>query len=63
MHLVQPMQMRSSMNATTGGFSTPCAGSSGISSRPSRRASARMPACPPGGHWLMPALPAAMASA
>ncbi len=61
MHLVQPMHTASSISATVRGASTPCAGSSGFSARPSSAASARMPAAPPGGHWLMSASPAAIA--
>jgi hypothetical protein len=63
MHSVQPMQRGSSITATRRACSTPFAGSSGFGSRPSSAASLRIPAAPPGGHWLMSASPAAIASA
>jgi hypothetical protein len=63
MHRVQPMQRSSSITATRRARSTPFAGLSGFASRPSSAASLPIPASPPGGHWLMSASPAAIASA
>jgi hypothetical protein len=63
MHLVQPMQVSSSIMAAVGDSSLPQAGSSGWIALPSREASAAMPSAPPGGQRLISASPAASASA
>jgi hypothetical protein len=63
MHSVQPMHRLSSITAIVSGFSTPLAGFSGSGSRCVTRASAAIPTAPPGGHWLICAVPAAIASA
>ncbi len=63
MHSVQPMHSVSSISATASGLSIPLAGFSGSGGRCSSSASFAMPAAPPGGHWLIAASPAAIASA
>jgi hypothetical protein len=63
MQSLQPMHLFSSITATVTGFSSPFSGFNGIGSIPSRSANAVIPALPPGGHWLIPASPAAIASA
>jgi hypothetical protein len=66
-HSVQPMHQASSISAKRNGPSLPNAGfSTGFSGRtgsPVRAASRATPSAPPGGHWSMPALPAAIACA
>ena len=62
-HSVQPMHQASSITAIARGPSTPNCGSSGSDGRPVMAASRAMPSAPPGGHWLMPASPSAMACA
>jgi hypothetical protein len=61
-HLMHPMHRASSITATNAGPSTPLSGLRGSASRWSRLANAAIVAEPPGGHWLICAVPLAMAS-
>ena len=63
MHRVQPMHQSSSISTTLRGPSTPKRGSRGCTAHPVIAASRTMPCAPPGGHWLIPASPVAMACA
>ena len=63
MHLVQPMHSGSRMKTTLSVLCSPCRPFSGFGFLPNNVAKARMPASPPGGHWLMSAKPDAIASA
>ena len=59
----QPMQRVSSIQATRSALSTPFSGFKGRAGLPTTRLKASMVTCPPGGHWLMSASPAAIAAA
>ena len=63
MHSVQPMHQSSSISARRSGPSLPLAALSATTGRPVIVARRAMPSAPPGGHWLMPASPLAMACA
>ena len=63
MHLVQPMQSASTINATCGALCSPRERSKGRAGTPSTWASARAPASPPGGQRSTPTSPRAIACA
>ena len=61
MHKAHPMHAVSSMRAPRSGPDSPRARSSGSSGTPSSFESAATVSSPPGGHWLIVALPCAIA--
>ena len=63
MHLTQPIQSCSIINATLLGLCRPNCGLSGLGSTPNKWDNSIMPSSPPGGHWLISAAPEEIASA